>query len=184
MINIKQEVKALCKTQEEEEIGLLLIDNSWETKAVADRSHFSSRKISPLKTRLRHNLIIRLWKQYNLNQAEIAKLTDTERHTVGRVLKPLGYTVKRNHRVEHQQYLDKTYQELLQMGQPSMADLDSFIVKQQFNGVLNYAEAKARVYKAFPELAKQMQGKMTCLSPERKKELGIGIKLTDRKSVV
>ena len=178
MIDIKREMKALCKTQEEKEIGLLLIDNLWEIKAVAAKSRFSARKIAPLKTRLRHSLIIRLWKQYDLNQAEIAKLTDTERHTVSRVLKPLGYTVKRDHKVEHQRYLEKTYQELLQMDQPSVASLDSFIVKQQFNGVLNYAEAKARVYKAFPELAKQMQGRMTHLSSERKKELGVGIKLT------
>lgn len=128
MINIKQEVKTLCKTQEEKEIGLLLIDNLWDTKAVAAKSRFSARKIAPLKTRLRHSLIIRLWKQYDLNQAEIAKLTDTERHTVSRVLKPLGYTVKRDHKVEHQRYLEKTYQELLQMDQPSVASLDSFIM--------------------------------------------------------
>ena len=178
MINVQAELNDLANNEEEQLIGQTLLKNKWKYGLTAEELHMGWRKVSPVRKRLRHDLVVRLWKKYNLNPSDIGRASGIERRTAARILRPLGYQPKRDHKTERKRFLDNAYQELLQTKQPMPTELDDFIVSQQFNGVLNYAEAKERVYQAFPELAKFMRGKMTYLSPARQKELGVNVKLT------
>lgn len=176
MLDVKAELDSLCKDQQDELVGQTLLKNDWQYKVTAKELHMGWKRLSPIRKRLRRDLVAHLWKQHGMNLTEIEAATGMNRKTIARVLKPLGYYPERDYDKERQHFLDRSYQDLLSMDPPMMTELDSFIMSQQFGSYLNYAEAKKRVYKAFPELAKHMQGKMTYLTPDRKKELGVGVK--------
>lgn len=178
MVNIQDELNLLCDSEEKRKISRSLMKNKWKCGATTSELHMGWGKISPIRKRLRNDLVVNLWRKYDLNLSEIEKMTGISRKTASRILRPLGYQPKRDHKAERKAFLDNAYHSLLQAKQPLLTELDDFIVSQQFNGILNYAEAKERVYNAFPDLAKAMKGKMTYLSSKRKNELGITTKLT------
>lgn len=177
MIDVEKEIENLCKG-EEQQIGKVLYEYGWKYKETMEQLGIGWRKVSKVRKPLRRNLVITIWKKYKLNLSEIEKATKISRHTISGILKPLGYQPNRKHDEERKKFLDSAYQELLQKDQPTLRRLDQFIVEQQLNGILNYADAKKRVYRAFPDIAVEMRNKMTILTLERKKELGVGEKLT------